>query len=248
MVQDKLNAFIKQFDFLFMNKECPIIINTFGITDDTNIIKGIVLFIIEQYAKDKESKVQRLEVHEYVSELLVESFYEKLNRLGTDDLITTEFYKIGVKLDNNTNYSVREIIHQIFSRVTFYKHCLLYTSGYVMRHEDYHQAPIANIYIQIARWCNQQAFYKKMSFWEFCYRNQSYWEEHSGILNRPKQKSYKEFEEDINIGYYDSVKMCLPLVSIKNILAMFPSKKDELLEMFNYKMEKLISPSLWEHQ
>lgn len=42
--------------------------------------------------------------------------------------------------------------------------------------------------------------------------------------------------------------MCLPLVSIKNILAMFPSKKDELLEMFNYKMEKLISPSLWEHQ
>lgn len=58
----------------------------------------------------------------------------------------------------------------------------------------------------------------------------------------------KEFEEDINIGYYDSVKMCLPLVSIKNILAMFPSKKDELLEMFNYKMEKLISPSLWEHQ
>lgn len=130
MVQDKLNAFIKQFDFLFMNKECPIIINTFGITDDTNIIKGIVLFIIEQYAKDKESKVQRLEVHEYVSELLVESFYEKLNRLGTDDLITTEFYKIGVKLDNNTNYSVREIIHQIFSRVTFYKHGLKSTSDY----------------------------------------------------------------------------------------------------------------------
>lgn len=36
--------------------------------------------------------------------------------------------------------------------------------GYVMRHEDYHQAPIANIYIQIARWCNQQAFYKKCHF------------------------------------------------------------------------------------
>lgn len=33
--------------------------------------------------------------------------------------------------------------------------------GYVMRHEDYHKAPIPNFYIQIARWCNQQAFYKK---------------------------------------------------------------------------------------
>ena len=38
--------------------------------------------------------------------------------------------------------------------------------GYVMRHEDYHKAPIENLYVQVARWCNQQQFYKKMSFWE----------------------------------------------------------------------------------
>lgn len=160
---------------------------------------------------------------------------------------STKFYLFcGFKQTKDNKEKFYNDIWELFQRIKILMQygCV----GYVMRHEDYHQAPIANIYIQIARWCNQQAFYKKMSFWEFCYRNQSYWEEHSGILNRPKQKSYKEFEEDINIGYYDSVKMCLPLVSIKNILAMFPSKKDELLEMFNYKMEKLISPSLWEHQ
>ena len=160
---------------------------------------------------------------------------------------STKFYLFcGFKQTQDNKEKFYNDIWELFQRIKILMQygCV----GYVMRHEDYHQAPIANIYIQIARWCNQQAFYKKMSFWEFCYRNQSYWEEHSGILNRPKQKSYKEFEEDINIGYYDSVKMCLPLVSIKNILAMFPSKKDELLEMFNYKMEKLISPSLWEHQ
>ena len=63
--------------------------------------------------------------------------------------------------------------------------------GYVMRHEDYHNSPLPNLYVQIARWCNQQAFYKKMSFWEFVYRNQSFWEETTKkIVGRPKQKSY----------------------------------------------------------
>ena len=36
--------------------------------------------------------------------------------------------------------------------------------GYVMRHEDYHNSPLPNLYVQIARWCNQQAFYKKCRF------------------------------------------------------------------------------------
>ena len=39
--------------------------------------------------------------------------------------------------------------------------------GYVMRHEDYHNAPVSNFYVQIARWCNQQQFYKKCLFGNF---------------------------------------------------------------------------------
>ena len=119
--------------------------------------------------------------------------------------------------------------------------------GYVMRHQDYHNAPLANIYIQIARWCNQQQFYKKMSFWEFCYRNQSYWEEQRiPGYNRPKIISFEQFEYDYRNGYYDSVKMCLPLKDIVDILDMFPEHRDMLIEMFNYKMTELINPSLWQ--
>ena len=123
--------------------------------------------------------------------------------------------------------------------------------GYVMRHEDYHNAPISNIYIQIARWCNQQAFYKKMSFWEFCYRNQSYWEEHTfHITDRPQLKTFEEFEEDLNDEYYGEgegqTKMCLPLKSVMRTLEIFPEHREELLEMFNYKMINLINPQLWE--
>lgn len=39
--------------------------------------------------------------------------------------------------------------------------------GYVMRHEDYKKAPIPNFYVQVARWVNQPAMFKKMSFAEF---------------------------------------------------------------------------------
>ena len=118
--------------------------------------------------------------------------------------------------------------------------------GYVMRHEDYHNAPVSNIYVQIARWCNQPQFYKKMSFWEFSYRNQSYWEEKAGCAgNRPRLKSFEEFEQDVAEGYYKNVKMSLPLRTICDMLEMFPQHKEELLEMFNYKMTSLVSPNLW---
>ena len=118
--------------------------------------------------------------------------------------------------------------------------------GYVMRHEDYHNAPISNLYVQIARWCNQQQFYKKMSFWQFCYRNQSYWEEQTlGITTRPKLKTFDEFEQDMRNGYYDRVKMCLPIRTVIKVLEMFPSHRTELIEMFNYSMSELVDENLW---
>ncbi|HYF83758.1 MAG TPA: hypothetical protein VEB00_12105 [Clostridia bacterium] len=45
---------------------------------------------------------------------------------------------------------------------------------YIMRYEDYENSKYKGLYIQIARWCNQPQFYKKMSFREFCERNQYY--------------------------------------------------------------------------
>ena len=122
--------------------------------------------------------------------------------------------------------------------------------GYVMRHEDYHKYEISNLYIQIARWCNQQQFYKKMSFWEFVYRNQSYWEEHTlKITDRPALKTFEEFQADMDAGYYgegdNQVKLCLPLRSVLKTLERFKDRKDTLLGIFNYKMENLKDPTLW---
>jgi hypothetical protein len=58
--------------------------------------------------------------------------------------------------------------------------------------------------------------------------------------------SFEQFEDDIRTGYYDRVKMCLPLRDIVDVLDMFPEHRDELIEMFNYKMMDLINPALWE--
>ena len=118
--------------------------------------------------------------------------------------------------------------------------------GYIMRHEDYHNHPLNNIYIQIARWCNQPQFYKKMSFWEFCYRNQSFWEEHTLNLkiDRPL-KTYAEFLVDYENGYYNDKKICRPLATILAVLDKYSEHKEELLEMFNYRLRDLVDPSLW---
>ena len=157
----------------------------------------------------------------------------------------TKFYLFcGYRLTENSHEQFYKDIKELFLRI---KILMSYGCvGYVMRHEDYKKYKISNLYVQIARWCNQQQFYKKMSFWEFVYRNQSYWEEHTlAPSNRPKQKTFNEFENDVENGVYDKIRMCLPLRTVLMTLETFPQHREELLEMFNYKMDNLRNPSLW---
>ncbi len=45
---------------------------------------------------------------------------------------------------------------------------------YIMRYESYKESEHKNLYIQIARWCNQPSIFKKMSFSQFAKKNQEY--------------------------------------------------------------------------
>lgn len=165
----------------------------------------------------------------------------------------TKFYLFcGFKqtVDNGDKFyrDIWEIFHRI--RVLMQYGCV----GYIMRHDDYHKSPIPNIYVQIARWCNQQAFYKKMSFWEYTYRNQTFWEQGAGFEVKRLLKTYEEFMRDYKSGYYDRVdsrgkqrKISRPLQTFIDILDMFPEHKEELIEMSNYKMSELKNPQLWEY-
>ena len=152
------------------------------------------------------------------------------------------------KADNLEKFykDIWEIFHRIKVLMTY--GCV----GYIMRHEDYHNAPIFNLYIQIARWCNQQAFYKKMSFWEYTYRNQTYWEQSAGFKVVNEIKTFEEFQKDYEGGFYERLdsrgkerKICKTLQTLLDTLEMFPEHRAELLEMFNFKMSELIDPTLW---
>lgn len=127
MVWTKMEAFIKHFKYLFQDKDCPIIISTIGIADDTNVIKGIVEFIRKQYSDG----VQKIELHEYVDNLMEETFFEKLNRLDSIDAIARELVDLNLKLESKGEYTSQEIIHQLFTRVSFYKHVLSPTNGQI---------------------------------------------------------------------------------------------------------------------
>jgi hypothetical protein len=51
---------------------------------------------------------------------------------------------------------------------------------YIMRFEEYNNSRFKSFYTQLARWCNQPSFFKKMSFRQYCVRNEEY---HQGIQN-----------------------------------------------------------------
>lgn len=165
----------------------------------------------------------------------------------------TKFYLFcGFKQTKKNKEKFYKDIWEIFQRI---KVLMTYGCvGYLMRHQDYEQAPISNLYVQIARWCNQQAFYKKMSFWEYTYRNQTYWEQGAGFEVLKDIKPFEEFQQDFAAGYYTKEdsrgktrNICNTLQTLLDTLTMFPEHRDELLEIFNYKMADLINPSLWEN-
>ena len=60
---------------------------------------------------------------------------------------------------------------------------------YIMRFEDYHKSRFESLYTQLARWCNQPSFFKKMSFRQYCVRNEEY---HQGIQYTTKAGKYND--------------------------------------------------------
>lgn len=73
---------------------------------------------------------------------------------------------------------------------TFYRIKALMEYGclpYIMRFEAYHESRFESLYTQLARWCNQPSFFKKMSFRQYCVRNEEY---HQGIQKKNKAGKY----------------------------------------------------------
>ena len=156
----------------------------------------------------------------------------------------TKFYLFcGFKQSKTDEKSFQQDVAEIFMRIcVLMRHGCL---GYIMRHEDYKQSPIPNIYVQIARWCNQPGFYRNLSFWQFCYKNQTYWEEKYHGAENLTLKTYEEFEQDVENGYYEEIGMTKPLETVYQFLKKYSSHKQMFLDLFNMSFKQMIDPSLW---
>ena len=135
---------------------------------------------------------------------------------------TTKFYLFcGYELTADDDDKIFTDVYYLFRRIQILMGfgCL----GYVMRHADYENHRLGNIYTQIARWCNQPQFYKKMSFEQFILRNQSYQEEHSS-----------------------STKICKTLATYNEFKKTFADKWDQIEPMFKMRYESIFNPANWE--
>ena len=89
---------------------------------------------------------------------------------------------------------------------------------YIMRFEEYKNSEYKDMYIQLARWCNQPSFFKKMSFRQYCIRNEEY---HLGIQDlTPKDKYNKKLK--IPQGYHMKKKYCSCYQTMLDFEAEFP--------------------------
>lgn len=156
----------------------------------------------------------------------------------------TKFYLFcGFRQDGTKIKKFQLDVAEVFMRISVLMRygCL----PYIMRHEDYKKAPIPNIYVQIARWCNQPGFFRNLSFWQFCYKNQTFWEEHTLGRGPQRLKTYEEFKQDYNNGYYQEIGLATPLKTVVDFLEQFKEHEKLFLSFFNMSFKHMIDTSLW---
>lgn len=89
---------------------------------------------------------------------------------------------------------------------------------YIMRFEKYNSSRFKSMYTQLARWCNQPGFFKKMSFRQYCVRNEEY---HQGIQYLTPKGIYNKVLK-IPLGVQPKEKYCSCYQTMLDFEAEFP--------------------------
>ena len=116
LIAEKVQNFKDNFKYYFPDADCPIRISAIGLSQSVDLVRGIVNFID---SSRKKGNVQRIEIHEYVEDMLSDTFFEKLNRQSSRDNISELFELHNF---NIADKDLNEIIRLLFNRVSYYKH------------------------------------------------------------------------------------------------------------------------------
>ena len=119
---------------------------------------GDFIFAFDHYRRDDANELR--DVQQTIRGL---QMWRKHNDKATKLYVIVGFDSIGVDDIVGTFWRIRTLM---------YFGCL----PYIMRFENYVKSEYKDIYIQLARWCNQPNMFKKLSFREFCERNEFYYQ------------------------------------------------------------------------
>ena len=117
LVSKKISDFIEHFKYYFLDTECPIRISAIGMSQSIDLVRGVVDFIIKN--RTNSEGVQRIEIHEYVDDILQETIFEKLNRHSSRDSLFGLLNRLNFNIPTDT---INEVIRLLFSRVSYFKH------------------------------------------------------------------------------------------------------------------------------
>lgn len=119
VVSEKLNQFIKHFEYLFsFNSSSPIKINLINIKDDKEVVKGVFNFIRSRLPdKLKTKKVIPVEINIYNDS--EKSSFDNLFECNSEEQLMEEF---GIKKIKSDIFDPIDIIRLVQSNVSYYKH------------------------------------------------------------------------------------------------------------------------------
>ncbi|WP_295592626.1 DNA phosphorothioation-dependent restriction protein DptH [uncultured Methanobrevibacter sp.] len=121
VVTEKLNQFVKHFNYLFsFNNSSPIRINLINIQDDREVVKGIFNFIRARLPdKTKTKNVIPVEINIYND--AEKSYFDNLFECQSENQLLEEF---GIKNLKTDIFDGIDIIHMIQNNISYYKHPL----------------------------------------------------------------------------------------------------------------------------
>ena len=119
VVNEKLNQFVKHFEYLFsLNNSSPIRINLINIKDDKEVVKGVFNFIRNRLPdKLKTKKVIPVEINIY--EGTEKTYFENLFDCQSEAQFEEEF---GIKNLSSDIFDAIDIIHMVQDNISYYKH------------------------------------------------------------------------------------------------------------------------------
>lgn len=133
VIEEKLQQFIEHFNYLFLpGAKSPLRVNVINITNDKEVLRGLMNFIIKQVEKNGPHKVIPLEVALYQEAEMVSAF-EKLSKYDDVEKIEEKF-EVSLTSKNLDPVDMLRIVRE---NINYYK--LLDTGAYNYAHISFYK-------------------------------------------------------------------------------------------------------------